>query len=228
MAKIIIYGSSVTAEQCAYDFTTDSEHEVVAFTLHRKEIKENEFLRLPVVPFEDIEKIYPPSDYSMFVSIFFKQINLARKLVFEEAKNKGYKLVSYVSSRAIVWPGLVIGENVMIADGANIRPKTKIGDGVFIFPNAVIGHECVVEDFAYIAIAAVMIAGSIAKERCIIGANATILSGVTIGRECLISAGALVNRDTKDKGVYTIDQQLKLQPVTSDRLGNVIFKQPQT
>lgn len=228
MARIVIYGSAATAEQSHYDFTNDSEHEVVAFTIHRKDLKGTEMLGLPYVPFEDIEKIYPPSEYGMFISVYFKQINLARRLIFEEAKQKGYTLVSYVSSQAIVWPGLKIGENVMISDGANIRPKTKIGDDSFIMPNAIIGHECVVEDHCYIAIAAVMLAGSKAKSQSIVGANATVFSGITIGRECMISAGAIVNCDTKDKGVYTINQQFTCQPLPSDKLANMLFKAPQT
>jgi sugar O-acyltransferase (sialic acid O-acetyltransferase NeuD family) len=223
MKKLVIFGNSPAAIQSHYDFTNDSQHEVAAFTVDRDDIKETKLLGLPVVPFEDVESIYPPSNFNMFVAIYFNRVNQVRMKKYEQVKVKGYELVSYVSSRAIVWPDLVVGDNCMICDGANVRPFTRIGSNTFIMPGATVGHDAVVGDHCYLAIHAVLLAGSKVESCCVIGANATILNGVTVARECVISAGAVINSNTKEKGVYTVNQPT-LQPLPSDKMANVLFK----
>jgi sugar O-acyltransferase (sialic acid O-acetyltransferase NeuD family) len=221
--NIIIYGTSPAAIQSHYDFTTDTDHNVVAFTVEQKEIKEAEFLGLPVVPFETIESVFPPAEYGMFIAIYFNRVNSVRRIKYEEAKAKGYTLVNYVSSKAIVWPELKLGENCMICDGANVRPFTRIGTDTFIMPGATIGHDAMVGDHCYLAIGAVILAGANVESCSVIGANATILNSVTVARECVISAGAVVHKNTKEKGVYTVNEPT-LQPIASDKLANVLFK----
>jgi len=223
MAKLIIYGNTPAAVQSHFDFTNDTEHEVVAFTVLNKEMKGTEFLGLPLVPFEEVESLYPPDEHQMFIAVYFNRVNSVRMKIFDEAKGKGYTLASYISSKAIVWEDLVIGENCMICDGANIRPFTTIGKNTFIMPNAVVGHDAIVGEHCYLAIAAVMLASSKVQDRCVIGANCTILNGVTVARECVISAGAVIAANTKEKGVYTLPQPT-LQPLGSDQLANVLFK----
>jgi sugar O-acyltransferase (sialic acid O-acetyltransferase NeuD family) len=223
MAKLIIYGITPAAVQSHYDFTKDTHHEVVAFTVNGKEIKEKEFLGLPVVPFEEVESLYPPAEHQMFIAVYFNRVNSVRMKIFEQAKAKGYTLASYISSKAIIWPELVIGENCMICDGANVRPFTTIGNDTFIMPNAVVGHDAIVGEHCYLAIAAILLAGSKVESRCVIGANATILNGVTVAKECVISAGAVISANTKEKGVYTVNPPT-LQPLGSNQLANVLFK----
>lgn len=223
MSKLIIYGNTAAGIQSLYDFSNDSEHEVVAFTVNRSEIKSDEFQGLPLVPFDEVEKIFPPDEFKMFIAIYYNRVNSIRRKYFEEAKAKGYELVSYISSKAIVWPGLEIGENCMICDGANVRPFTKIGKNTFIMPNAVVGHDAVVEDNCYLAIGAVLLAGSKICNGCVIGGNATILNGITIAPDCVISAGAVMHKNTAEKEVYTVSQPV-LQPLSSDKLANLLFK----
>lgn len=223
MSKIIIYGNTAAAIQSLYDFSTDSEHDVVAFTVNRSEVRETEFCGLPLIPFDEVEKIYPPNEYKMFVAIYYNRVNKIRRQYFEEAKAKGYELVSYVSSKAIVWPDLEIGENCMICDGANVRPYTKIGVNTFIMPNVVVGHDCIVDDHCYLAIGAVMLAGSKVCTGSVIGGNATILNGITVANSCIVGAGAVMNKNTKEKEVYTVNPPV-LQALSSDQLANLIFK----
>lgn len=61
--KLIIYSTTPAAAQSLYDFTTDSKHEVVAFTDEKTNIKESKFLGLPVVLFDDIEKHYLTQEF---------------------------------------------------------------------------------------------------------------------------------------------------------------------
>lgn len=79
MAKVIIFGLLDTAELAHYYLENDSEHEVVAFTVSKEYIDKNEFKGLPIVPFEDIETIYPPDQYHLFAPMTAKQMNQLRE-----------------------------------------------------------------------------------------------------------------------------------------------------
>ena len=39
-------------------------------------------------------------------------------------------------------------------------------------------------------------------DRSFLGSNATIRDGITTARECAIGAGAVITRDTRERGVY--------------------------
>ncbi len=54
-------------------------------------------------------------------------------------------------------------------------------------------------------------------DNCSLGLNATIRDRITIARECVIGAGAVVTRNTNERGVYAAPQAILL-PATSDRL----------
>ena len=110
MKKVVIFGTSVFAEIVYFYLTHDSPNQVIAFTVHEKFMDKKKFLGLPVVPFETIEKKYPPEKYTMFIAVGYQKMNKPRAKIFREAKNKGYKLLTYVNSKVTKWGKLDIGE----------------------------------------------------------------------------------------------------------------------
>ena len=60
------------------------------------------FEGLPVVPFEEVEEHYPPSDYALFIPMTASKMNHNRRLLYETGKAKGYQFISYISSKATV------------------------------------------------------------------------------------------------------------------------------
>ena len=103
MAKVIIFGIQDFAELAHYYLENDSDHEVVAFCVNAKYIPEaKNFKNLPIVSFETVEKIYPPSEYDFFAPMSPQQMNRLREKVYNDIKQKGYKLISYISSKAVI------------------------------------------------------------------------------------------------------------------------------
>ena len=215
--KIVIFGTTEMALLYHFYLTHDSPYEVVAFTVDRDFIKEETLCELPVVPFEDIESIYPPSTYKMFVAIFFGKVNRTRAEKYYQAKAKGYELISYVSSKASTWPGLVVGDNCYIADGSVIGPFVEIGNNVII-TGSFIGHHSIVKDHCFIAANAVLLGNATIEPSCFLGANSTVRHGISIWRECIIGAGATINKSTRERAVY-IDKPAELLPKDSHELG---------
>ena len=111
--KIIIFGVGTYAEIINQYLTDDSEYEVVAFTLDDEYIKEDTYLGLPMVPFSKVEKIYSPKDYFMHVGLSYTNLNHLREDRYHEAKNKGYTLPTYISSKATVLTKYPIGDNCL-------------------------------------------------------------------------------------------------------------------
>ena len=134
----------------------DSPHRVEAFTVDGARISEGTLLGLPVVPFEDVASLYPPDRYQMGVPIAFSKVNNLRAAKYHEARAKGYELISYVSSRAVTWPGLAIGDNCFIYEGSVVGPYVRIGSDVIIAGSS-IGHDSVIGDHSFLAAHAVVL-----------------------------------------------------------------------
>ena len=202
MVKVVIFGNEKMAELAYFYFTHDSEFEPVAFTVDKEFIIKESLFNLPVVPFEDVEKIYSPTDYKVFIAIGYSKLNSIRAKQYTKAKEKGYKFVSYICSKSIMWGDTQIGENCFILENQVIQPNVRIGNNVFIWSGNHFGHDVIVEDHCYIA-SHIVISGNVKiKKFSFIGINAALRDNITIGEECIIGAGSLILHDINDKEVY--------------------------
>ena len=202
MSKIVIFGVSQWAKLAHFYFKHDSPHEVVAFTVDREYLKENEFLGLPVVAFDEVEQIYPPDKFMMFIPMSFKRMNHLRAERYEQAKVKGYKLVSYVSSKATTFPEFKCGENCFILEDNTIQPFVEIGNNVVMWSGNHIGHETIIKDHVMLTSQVVISGCCTIEPYCFFGVNSTVSDETYVARETLIGAGVLILRDTKEFEVY--------------------------
>lgn len=202
MSKIIIFGTGDIAQIANYYFKIDSDHEVVAFTVNKDYIKEKEFEGLPVVPFEEIKKIYPPNDYKLFIALSYSKMNKIREAKYHEAKAKGYELVSYISSKCSYLSQLQPGDNCFIFEDNTIQPFVKIGNNVTLWSGNHIGHHSEIEDHNFISSHVVISGHCKIESNCFVGVNSTLAHKVQLAKETLVGAGAIITKDTVDKGVY--------------------------
>jgi len=217
MKKTIIFGTGDLGKVVYFYLKNDSSHEVVAFTANNWAIKEEKMFDLPVVPFEQIESSYPPSEYNMFIAIPYTKMNKIREKIYLESKRKGYEFVTYINSKAIRWEDLQIGENCFILENNVIQPFVKIGNDVIIWSGNHIGHHSEIGDHSFIA-SHVVISGKVKiGPNCFLGVNSTIRDGIRIAKECVIGAGTVILEDTEEKGVYASASSKKLS-ITSDKL----------
>ena len=220
MAKIVIFGTTEMAELTHFYFTHDTSHEVIAFTVDGNYIKEDSMYGLPVVPFEEVESIYPPDEFRMLVALWYSGINKLRAEKYYHAKAKGYELINYISSKATTWPGLVIGDNCLILENAVCMPFAKIGNNVAIMIGCSIAHGAVIGDHCFLSSEVTLMGGVVVEPYCFLGGNSTIRNNVTIASECVVGAGALILQDTKEKSVYKGNPAVLL-PKRSDELKRI-------
>jgi sugar O-acyltransferase (sialic acid O-acetyltransferase NeuD family) len=202
--KIVVFGVGQWAELAHFYFTHDSPHEVVGFTVDSGYLEEPTFHGLPVVPWDDVESAFPPSEISMFVPISFKRMSHARADKLEDAKAKGYEIVSYVSSKATTFPDFSCGENCFILEDNTIQPYVTIGRNVVMWSGNHIGHHSVIEDHVMITSQVVISGACRIGEHSFFGVNATVRDETVIGRETIVGAGTAIMADTEPYSVYKV------------------------
>lgn len=220
MKPIVIFGIGDIASVAHFYFTHDSPREVAAFTVDRDYLKEEKFCGLPTVAFDQAASLYPPTQFDFFVAVSYSKMNDIRAQKFQEAKEQGYHLVSYVSSRATVWPDLSQNENCFILEDNTIQPFVKIGNDVTLWSGNHIGHHSVIGDHCFISSHVVVSGGVQIGKNCFIGVNATLRDHIKIANRNVIGASSLILHDTEENGVYT-GNPAQLSKISSDRLKKI-------
>jgi len=199
MKKVVIFGTGDMAHLAHFFLTNDSNYEVAAFTINSEFIKDQSFLNLPVVGFEDIVNTYPPSEYDMFVTLGPQDCNELRETIYNQAKRKAYKLISYISSKADYWQDMKHGDNVFIFQDTSIEPFVEIGNNVILFGSK-IGYNVKIEDNCFISTATI---GSevVVRNNAFIGINSSINPLLSIGVKSIIASGSLIKKDVDDYSV---------------------------
>lgn len=200
--RLVIFGTGDIAQLAHYYFSTDSNYEVVAFSVDEKYLKEPEFCGLPVIAFEGVAEKYAPEKNDFFIALSYSKLNAIRKEKFLAARAMGYRLASFVSSRASVLNDGQIGENCFIFEDNTIQPFVQIGDNVTLWSGNHIGHHSVIHDHTFIASHVVVSGGVEIGEQCFIGVNATLRDHIKVGDRCVVGAGALLLADAEPEGVY--------------------------
>lgn len=202
MSKVVIFGAGKIADEAFFYLTNDSAHDVVAFTVDSEHITATEKLGLPVVAFERIIESHPPGDFKMFVAVGYQELNKLRARKYDEAKARGYELVSYVSSRASNFGGVAVGDNCFVLEFVTIQPCSQIGNNVFLWSGNHVGHHASVRDHCYIAGNVVISGSTVIEPYCFLGVGATIGHEVTVGEDSFVGAGSLITKNVAPKSVF--------------------------
>lgn len=203
MAKVIIFGILDTAQLARFYLKHDSDHKVAAFSVNEEYLPEDrKFEGLPVVPFEEVEHVYPPEDFHFFAPMTARKMNRLRESVYDQIRGKGYRCISYISSKATVFPEAKIGDNCFILEDNTIQPFTPIGNNVILWSGNHIGHHGQIKDHVFFTSHVVLSGHCCVEPYCFFGVNATIRDYTHIAEGSLIAMGAGVTKDTEPWGVY--------------------------
>lgn len=216
MKDIVIFGTGDIAQIARYYFATDSKLNVVAYTVDAQYLTEGTVDGLPVVPFEKVAELYPPGRYDMFIATSYAKLNKLRELKYRQAKDLGYKLVSYISSRCSYLSQYETGDNCFIFEDNTIQPFVKIGNNVTLWSGNHIGHHSVIHDHNFISSHVVVSGHCEISPYCFIGVNATLGHKVHIATENLIGAGSIITKSTGPGDVFVPARSIKLEKKSSE------------
>lgn len=204
MAKVIIFGIKDLAELAHYYLQNDSRHEVVAFCVNKQLLPESRlFHNIPIAPFENIEKVYSPNDYMFFAPLTHKNMNRERERVYNEIKIKGYRMISYISTKASVFENLKIGDNCFVLEDNTIQPFVEIGNNVVLWSGNHIGHHSKIGHHVFITSQVVISGNCIIEPNGFIGVNAALKENITLGEATFIAMSTSITKNTEPFSVYS-------------------------
>ena len=204
--KLIIVGDSAFAEIAHEYFDADSNYTVLGYSVEAAYLKHSELHGLPVVPFEALEQHFAPDEHEVFVAATYTQLNRLRARLSAQAKARGYRLASYVSSRAFVWRNVTLGEHCFIFEDNTVQPFVSIGDNVVLWSGNHIGHHSVVKSHCFIASHVVVSGFCTVGEYSFLGVNATLANNVNVGRDNWVGPNVALMKDTPDGALFKTEQ----------------------
>jgi len=216
MSKIIIFGTGQTADIVTYYFENDSNHEIVAYTVEQEYIVDDTYNSKPVIPFESVEDNFPVSEYEMFVAIGYANLNKLREEKYNLAKEKGYRLISYINSMSGVIDYSRIGDNCFILEHQSIQPFSIIGNNCFVWGGVLIAHHSTIKDHCWITSESSIAGNTTIGERCFLGINSTIGHMITLGDDCMVGAGTLITKSANNGSVF-IEKNTDLFKLNSEQ-----------
>jgi sugar O-acyltransferase (sialic acid O-acetyltransferase NeuD family) len=196
--KLILFGDSAFAEIAYEYFTFDSEYEVVAFTVSKEFLTKNELFGLPIIPFEEIENQYPPSKYELHIALVYNSLNRIRRQFYLEAREKGYKLANYISSKAFIWRNVELGDNIFIFEDNTIQPFVKIGSNNVFWSGNHIGHHSKFGSHNFISSHVVISGFCEIGNNNFLGVNTTVGNNISIGSDCFLGSAVHIVKNISD------------------------------
>jgi sugar O-acyltransferase (sialic acid O-acetyltransferase NeuD family) len=221
MAKpVVVIGIGDFGRIARFYLEHDSQHRVVAHAVSAAMRDRDEFFGLPVIALDELPKTHPPQEFEVQLGIAYSRVNRNRREMFETAKGLGYRIITYVCSKAITWPDLDVGEGAFIFEANVIQPFVKIGSNTVLWSGNHIGHDSTIGDHVFLASHVVVSGNCRVGDNTFIGVNATLRDGITIGANCVIGAGTLVLNDVPDGTILKGTGSLPL-PIDSGSLHKI-------
>ena len=202
MAKVIIFGLGEMAKIAHYYLENDSVHDVIAFCINDKSLPDEKYFRnLPIIAFETVEELYPCTKYDFFAPMSSEKMNTAREEVYYSIKKKGYQMISYISSKAVMYNS-EIGDNCFIQAGNILHPFTKIGNNVMLWSGNLVGHHGEIKDHVTFASHVAMAGNCVIGENSYLGTNSTLRDGITLAKGTLVGLATTITKNTEEWSVY--------------------------
>jgi sugar O-acyltransferase (sialic acid O-acetyltransferase NeuD family) len=207
--RAVIFGTGSFADVVAFYLEHDSEYEVAAFTATGDFVGKTEHQGRPLVPFDRVADEFPPRDHDIFVAVGYSKLNKVREKFLGDARAKGYRALTYIASKATVWPELKIGENCFVFEDNTIQPFVLIGDNTILWSGNHIGHHSTIGPHCFISSHVVVSGHCHIGSHCFIGVNATISENISIAERNLIGPATLIQKNTKPDEAYIAERTAK-------------------
>ncbi|UJH91330.1 acetyltransferase [Antarcticibacterium sp. 1MA-6-2] len=205
--KLIIYGIGRFARYAAYVFNTDSSYIVDSYSVESSLIEnKSDFFdsSLEYTPFEQLNQVKSPQEHLLFISV---GNNLVRERLYLAAKQQGFELATYISSKASTWPNLDVGENCFIGEGSVLQPFVKVGSNSILLSSR-LGHHTEVGQHTLLS--GTLLAGNVkVGDYSLLGLNSAIMENIKIGARNILGMGTVITSDTEDNAIYTAPASVK-------------------
>lgn len=210
----LIFGCSALAHRLLYNLKNEGDT-TTAFVVDDSYCDQDQFCGIPVVPYSKMEKLFPKTEYEVYVAIGYTGMNAGRKEVMERLFTLGYSLPNYVH-RSVICDGVTMGVGNLLFHGSILDMDVQIGNGNIFYPGALISHDTQVGSYNFFAPRAALAGSITVGNQNFFGLNCSVKNGVRIGDYCLIGASAYAASDLKDGSVLVPSRSALLEADSGD------------
>ena len=198
MQNIVIFGDNPIAHMLYEDILRHSSNlfNVVAFTVDESYKKSEEFCGKPLISFQEIEYLFPPTEYAIISTVDAPNKMKSKIDVYKRLKEKNYTTPNYISPLADVSSSVRMGENNLIMAYSCLGADGIMGNANFIRQNSYIGHDFKIGNGSTISPGCSIAGLCEIGDSCYIGIGATIIGDVKISEGSFIGAGAVIIKNT--------------------------------
>lgn len=215
MEKIIIAGTNEFSEYVYYTVSKEHIVEVVAFTTLKETIQEDSFCNLPIYPLEELFQKFNGKEFQVLITVGYTKMNKRRENTYNICKKIGYKICTYISTRAVC-DSESVGEGCLIMPLAYVPPLTTLGLCNVINTATVLGHTSKVGDFNWFAGNVVTGGNVIIDNRCFLGMYSLVKNGIHVASETMIGAYSYLSEDSVENRFYSGNPAVNTKKLKSD------------
>lgn len=194
--QVIIFGNQQNAELAKFYLEFEYNLSVACFCIDGNYIKENNYCKKPIIPFEEISEKCNTEFFKFFAPLSDNEL---REKKYLEIKNKGYEFISFVSPKCVNYGN--IGDNCFILENNTIQYGVTIGNNNIIWSGNHIGHHSTIKDCCFVSSHVVICGNCKIEKYSWIGVNSSIKEWITIGEKTILGMGSNVLKDTMG-GLY--------------------------
>lgn len=214
MENVVIYGETAFAERIYSYIRFEKSMNVLAFT-NAKAFKEKDIIQgIPVIAFEELNETLGDKDFGILIAIGYVQMNNIRKKIYNECKNAGYRIATYISKTSTLYSE-DIGEGCIILPNVYVGPNCKIGNSNIIASCTCFSHDNLIGDFNFISSNVTLGGHSTLCNNNFIGLGCVIRDGITVNNYSLIGSATNVLHSTDEYGIYVGNPARKLENKSS-------------
>ncbi|MBL8386223.1 MAG: UDP-3-O-(3-hydroxymyristoyl)glucosamine N-acyltransferase [Burkholderiales bacterium] len=143
-----------------------------------------------------------PAATALFVAFDERFGNFKRMELMQAAMERGFRLESLVSPRAVLGGGARVGPNAFVGDGAVVGSAVVIEYNVVVHGGAQIGHAARLRASAWIEGGTIVGARADVGAHAIVRSGAQVVRGVRIGRGCELGIARVYAEEVPAKTVF--------------------------
>lgn len=212
MIDVVIHGTGKLGQMVFHLLRRSEEHRVVAFTANQEYCVDKQLLGVPLVPFYQIEEIFPPEKVGMLSVLGGLGGWAARKELYERAVAKGYRHLNYVHPSAVVQGKQTWGDNNIVFPFTTIGFDGRMGNNNVLREKVYLGHDFVLGDHTFLGVGATVGGGARMGSGCYVAMSTTITNDVSVGAGAFVGIGSLLLRDAEPEAKYFGHPAKKVSP----------------
>lgn len=196
MKKVIIYGAGAYAKLLYCEASRSGIIDIAGFVVDDDYFKEDRLFDLSIIPFSEVERTYPQEEYDMLVLCGYTRMS-NRKLMYDKAKEKGYRLANYISPKAFLENDIKMGDNNIIMSGTILGFDGCMGNDNVIRQDVYLGHEFKIYNHSIISTGCKLGGRSTIEDLVFMGIGVSAKGYITYGEGSLIGVGSVVVKDVE-------------------------------